>query len=340
MLELRFDPIKNQFVAIATRRQNRTFHPPKDFCPLCPTKPGEMQTEIPASDYDIVVFENKFPTFSRFPDKLSLGKLDSEALHGGKLASEEEFLPYIKKESKGICEVVCYTSNHDLFLEDMPEKKISNLIKVWMDRYAELGGKNYIKYILIFENKGKEIGVTLSHPHGQIYAFPYIPAVILEELKSSKKYYRRNKKCLHCKIIEREIKDKSRVIIKNNSFIAFIPFYARWSYEVHIYSLRHVGSLYELKNKEVTSLAKIIKELINRYNKLFDFRMPYVMVIHQNPTDNKNYNYYHLHFEFYPPYRTKDKLKYMAGCELGAGTFINDTLPEEKAEELRKVNCV
>jgi len=328
MLELRFDPTKNQFVAVATKRQERTFHPPKNFCPLCPTKNSKMATEIPASDYDIVVFENKFPTFSRFPDKLS----------SGKLASEEEFLSYIKKESKGICEVVCYTSNHDLFLEDMPEQKISNLIKVWMDRYTELGGKDYIKYILIFENKGKEIGVTLSHPHGQIYAFPYIPPVVLEELKSSRKYYRQNRKCLHCEIIEREIKDNSRVIIKNNSFVAFIPFYARWPYEVHIYSLRHIGSLYELKSTEVTSLAKTIKELINRYNKLFDFRMPYVMVIHQNPTDNKNYNYYHLHFEFYPPYRTKDKLKYMASCELGAGTFINDTLPEEKAAELRKIS--
>jgi len=117
--------------------------------------------------------------------------------------------------------------------------------------------------------------------------------------------------------------------------VAFIPFYARWPYEVHIYPLRHLQSLYELEKAEIMSLSKIIKELVNKYNRLFDFRMPYVMVIHQKPTDNKNYDFYHFHFEFYPPYRTKSKLKYMAGCELGAGTFLNDALLEEKAAELR-----
>ena len=137
-------------------------------------------------------------------------------------------------------------------------------------------------------------------------------------------------------IIDEEIEKKDRIVIKNEDFIAFIPFYARWPYEVHIYSLRHFGSFVDLKNNEIGSLAEILKELINRYNKLFDSRMPYVMVVHQNPTDGKDYSYYHFHFELYPPYRTKDKLKYLAGCELGAGTYINDTLPEEKAKELRQ----
>jgi len=300
--------------------------PPKDFCPLCPTKNSKIITEIPESDYDIVVFENKFPTFSRNPDKLDVGE-----------ANKEDFFSFSKKKSKGICEVVCYTSNHDLFLEDMPVKRISNLIRVWQDRYFELGKKSFIKYVFIFENKGKEIGVTLSHPHGQIYAFPYIPPIALEELRSSQKFYRKNKKCLHCEIIKKELKDKERIVIENKDFVAFIPFYARWPYEVHIYCLRHLGSLCELYDREVTSLSKIIKELVNRYNKLFNFRMPYVMIIHQKPTDNKNYDYYHFHFEFYPPYRTKNKLKYLAGCELGAGTFINDTLPEEKAAELKSI---
>ena len=208
---------------------------------------------------------------------------------------------------------------------------------MWRDRYLVLGKKEFIKYVLIFENKGKEIGVTLSHPHGQIYAFPYIPPVALEELRSSQKFYRKNKKCLHCEIIKKELEDKERIVIENKDFVAFIPFYARWPYEVHIYCLRHLGSLCELDDREVTSLSKIIKELVNRYNKLFNFRMPYVMIVHQIPTDGKDYPYYHLHFEFCPPYRTKNKLKYMAGCELGAGTFINDTLPEEKAAELRSI---
>ncbi len=312
---------------MATKRQERTFLPPKDFCPLCPTKNSRIITEIPESDYDIVVFENKFPTFSRSPDKL-----DNHNNADGK-----RVFSFLKKPSRGICEVVCYTSEHDLFLEDMPVEKIRNLIKVWQDRYFNLGNKSFIKYVFIFENKGEEIGVTLSHPHGQIYAFPYIPPVILDELKSSKEFYRKNKKCLHCAIIKNELSDKKRIVIKNDDFIAFIPFYASWPYEVHIYSIRHLGSIGELEEREINSLSKTIKELINGYNRLFGFRMPYVMVIHQKPTDGREHSYYHFHLEFYPPYRTGDKLKYMAGCELGAGTFINDTLPEEKAEELRDI---
>ncbi len=273
-----------------------------------------------------MVFENRFPTFSENPNRVDNKKLN--------IGSDFQ---YKLKESRGICEVVCYTSNHNLYLEDLPLEKINNLINVWKDRYLILGGKKFIKYVLIFENKGEEIGVTLSHPHGQIYAFSYIPPIILEELKSSKKFYRKNKKCIHCKIIERELKDRVRIITANKDFIAFIPFYAGWPYEVHIYPLRHLESLCQLNDRETNSLALVIKELISRYNKLFNFRMPYVMIIHQKPTDNRSYNYYHFHFEFYPPYRAKNKLKYLAGCELGAGTFLNDTLPEERAAELRSI---
>ncbi len=319
MLQLRYDPIKNQIVAYATKRQGRTYHPPKDYCPLCPTKNKLISTEIPDSSYEIVVFENKFPTFSVEPDKMD-PIVD---------------LPFKIKESKGICEVVCYTQEHDEYLEDQPIRRIENLIKVWMDRYYDLGKKDFIKYVFIFENKGKEIGVTLQHPHGQVYAFPYIPPMIKEELRNSREYFKDKEKCLHCEIIKKEMNKKSRIVQKNKDFIAFIPFYARWPYEIHIYSLRHFGNFCDLRKTEITSLAKILKGIINKYNKLFNLRMPYVMVVHQNPTDGKDYPYYHFHFEFYPPYRTNNKLKYLAGVELGAGTFINDTLPEEKAEDLR-----
>ena len=153
MLQIRYDPIKNQKIAYATKRQGRTFHPPKDYCPLCPTRVGGIETEISEPEYDIVVFENKFPTFSKKPDNLQL--------YGNRLFKT---IP-----SKGICEVVCYTENHDQYLEDQSIEKIEKLIRVWADRYINLGKKDFIKYVFIFENKGKEIGVTLSHPHGQIY---------------------------------------------------------------------------------------------------------------------------------------------------------------------------
>jgi UDPglucose--hexose-1-phosphate uridylyltransferase len=321
MLQSRKDPIKNNRVAIATKRQGRTFLPSKDYCPLCPTVNNEILTEIPSKEYNIAVFENKFPTFSRNPDPIN----------------NSNCAPFYMYPSKGICEVVCYTQNHYEYLEDQPLIKIENLIKVWIDRYYDLGNKKYIKYVFIFENKGKETGVTLLHPHGQIYAFTYIPPIIKEELSSSKKYFKANNKCLHCVVIERELKDDKRIVLKNKNFVAFIPFYAKWPYEVHIYPLSHHENIAFLSGEEIKDLAKILKELINRYNLLFDFRMPYVMVIHQSPTNKKDYNYYHFHFEFYPPYRTNNKLKFLAGCELGAGTFINDTLPEEKAKELKDV---
>jgi UDPglucose--hexose-1-phosphate uridylyltransferase len=325
MLELRFDPIKNFFIANSTIRQERTFLPPKDFCPLCPTKIINNPTEIPEKDYEIVVLENKFPTFSRKANEIV------------KDLSGNGYILYNKKRSLGICEVVVYSSNHDLFLEDMPTGKINNLINVWQDRFNELGARSFIKYVHIFENKGKEIGVTLLHPHGQIYAFPFIPPILKTELGSSKKYFEKNKRCIHCDIIKREILENSRIVVKDDKFLVFVPYYARWPYEVHVYPIGHIGTICDLNNEEVEHLSMILKELINRYNKLFNFRMPYVMGIHQNPTDGKNYDYYHLHFEFYPSYRTENKLKYLAGCELSAGTFINDTIPEEKAQELRNV---
>jgi len=318
-MEIRYDPIKDQKVAYSIKRQNRTFHPKREYCPLCPTISDGMETDIPEKDYYIVVFENKFPTFAENPDAVR---------------NASSF--YTKHESKGICEVICYTPVHDVFLEDLPHDNIVDLVKVWKDRYIALGKKDFIKYVYIFENKGKEIGVTLSHPHGQVYAFSYIPPVVEQELISSEKFYSQKKECIHCMIIKEEAADKGRIVSKNNDFIAFIPYYAKWPYEVHIYSRRHIDSLKDFTIKEMDSLAKMLKGLVSKYNNLFNFRMPYVMAIHQRPTDGGNYEYYHFHIEFYPPYRTKDKLKYLAGCELGAGTFINDTLPEEKARELRE----
>lgn len=325
MLELRFDPIKNQYVAYATKRQARTFFPSKDFCPLCPTKSVKYLTEINEQDFDIVVFENKFPTFSRDPNEIKQENLIKTNLE------------FRKEKSLGICEVIVYSANHDIFLEEMPVKKISNIIKVWQDRYFELSNYDFVKYVLIFENKGKENGVTLIHPHGQIYAFPFIPPIPEMELNSAKEYFFKNKRCIHCDILEQEIKLKERIIFENEYFVIFIPYYAKWPYEVHIYPLRHLGSITEINSEEVYSLAQALQELIRRYNKLFNFRMPYAMIIHQDPTDGRRYEYNHLHFEFYPPYRTKTKLKYIASVELATGIFINDTLPEEKASELKVI---
>ncbi len=320
MSELRWHPILGQWVVTATHRQDRTFLPPDDYCPLCPTKPGAFPTEIPSEDYEIVTFENKFPSM-RHP--ASDPAVESHGL-------------YKVRKSEGICEVVCYTPRHGGTLTDATLSEMGNLIDVWCDRFDELGSHDFVDYVLIFENKGKSIGVTLTHPHGQIYAFPFIPPNIQTELDSMSAHYDKNGSCLMCDIIAQEQTDRSRIICENDTFTAFVPFFARFPYEVYVAPKDHRKNILELTDSEKDGMANILKVVLNKYDNLFDMSLPYMMIMHQSPTDGGDYPYCHFHIQFHPPNRTKDKLKYLAGCETGAGTYINDTLAEEKAAELRE----
>jgi UDPglucose--hexose-1-phosphate uridylyltransferase len=232
--------------------------------------------------------------------------------------------------------VVLYSPQHQGTLTDRTVAEIRRLVEVWADRYRELAAYSYVKYVFIFENKGEAIGVTLSHPHGQIYGFPFIPPIIQRELASCQDHQTRTGRCLYCDILEEERSDGRRVIAENASFLAFIPFFARWPYETHLASKAHRLCLSDLANSERWDLAEMLKTLLLKFDGLWGFSMPYMMVMHQRPTDGLEHEYYHFHIEFYPPHRTRDKLKYLAGCESGAGTFINDTLAEEKAAELRR----
>jgi UDPglucose--hexose-1-phosphate uridylyltransferase len=319
MSELRWHPLLGEWVATATVRPDRRFLPPPDFCPLCPTKPGGFPTEIPEPTYDIVAFENRFPSLSPDPPQ--------PAIEG------DDFYPV--RPSIGECEVVVYTPNHSSTLAREPVEQIYKLVQVWTDRYAELAARDYVDYVFIFENKGEAIGVTLHHPHGQIYAYPFVPPRVLRELEQSKKHFDETGKCLLCDILEKERSDGRRIVAENESFAAYIPFFARYPYEVHISAKRHVLDLTEFDRREQADLAAILKQVIAAFDKLFDVSFPYMMVLHQKPSDGKDYDFYHFHIEFYPPMRTATKLKYLAGSETGAGLFINDTLAEEKAAELR-----
>lgn len=321
MSELRFHPFLNQWVITATQRQDRTFHPPDDYCPLCPTKPGGFPTEIPYDHYDIVVFENKFPSLRHPP------------LHP---AIEGSVVTPVRK-SAGVCEVVCYTDQHTQTLANLPYEQVRKLTRVWKDRYVELGKIEEVEYVFIFENKGKEIGVTLSHPHGQIYAYPFIPPILTEELRSERAYFEENGKPLMEEWLEFELSSGSRVVWQNDTFVAIIPFFARYPYEIYVTPKRHISSLAHMDVAELDDLAEALLAVTRRYDKLFDLSMPYVMAVHQEPTMH-GYEFNWFHIEFYPPYRTANKLKYLAGSEAGAGAFINDTLPEEKAEEMRNLD--
>ncbi|MFN2502092.1 MAG: galactose-1-phosphate uridylyltransferase [Pyrinomonadaceae bacterium] len=319
MSELRFNPVLGEWTATATARQDRTFLPPADYCPLCPTLPGGFPTEIPAADYDIVAFENKFPSLKTHPPE--------PAIEG------DDF--YRVRPSVGVCEVVVYSPRHSATLTTEPIEQIYKLILVWTERFRELGSLDFVNYVFIFENKGEAVGVTLHHPHGQIYAYPFIPPVILKELKQCRKHSDSTGRCLFCDVIAKEQAFEQRIIAENDSFLAVIPFFARYPYETHIFAKSHKQALTDFERGEQFHLAEILKQVLVAFDGIFERSFPYIMSIHQRPSDGGNYENYHFHIEFYPPMRTREKLKYLAGSEAGAGMFINDTLPEEKAAQLR-----
>ncbi|MEA4883710.1 MAG: galactose-1-phosphate uridylyltransferase [Clostridia bacterium] len=339
MSELRWNPILEEWVVTATHRQDRTYRPPEGFCPLCPTHDAESPTEVPLPGYEIVVFENKFPSFRRAPGQPAVQGTDLQPV-----------APPV-----GVCEVVLYTDDHHATFADLPVERITNLVDVWTDRYEELGALECVDYVLIFENKGDAVGVTLSHPHGQIYGFPFVPPRAAKELESAERHLADTGRCLFCDLLSDELTDGRRMVAENAHFAAFIPFFARYPYEVHVMPKQHRTCLPELDASERRGFAEILKAVTSGYDSLFGFSLPYIMVIHQAPTDRgehsssgtecdsdgvcvtgSHYGHYHMHVEFYPPHRTANKVKYLAGCESGAGTFINDTLPEEKAVELRE----
>ncbi|MCA1687580.1 MAG: galactose-1-phosphate uridylyltransferase [Actinobacteria bacterium] len=320
MNQLRWDPTLREWVAYATHRQDRTFLPPAEYCPLCPTKPGGFPTEVPRESYDIVVFENKFPSFSpEAPEPDEPGDPLTPTAPG-----------------RGVCEVVLYSDEHGATLAGMSERRIRNLVEVWADRYEDLGSLDYVDYVFIFENKGEAIGVTLHHPHGQIYAYPFVPPRPKKELEAARRYRDENDgRCLHCDLLAGEHEDGRRLVAKEEHFTAFVPFYAHFPYEAHVYARRCAPSIADLADEERRDLARVLKRLLMGYDRLFGFSLPYMMVMHQAPTDGDDHGgIAHFHIEFYPPNRTADKLKYLAGSETGAGAYIVDALPEETARTL------
>jgi UDPglucose--hexose-1-phosphate uridylyltransferase len=320
--QLRWDPTLREWVVYATHRQDRTFLPPAEYCPLDPTKPGGFPTEVPRESYDIVVFENRFPSLlSDAPEPEEAGSPLTPTAPG-----------------RGICEVVLYSDDHHGTLAGMSEKRIRNLVEVWADRYGELGSVDFVEYVFIFENKGEAIGVTLHHPHGQIYAYPFIPPRPKKELEAATEYRSENEhRCLHCDLLSQEHEDGRRLVTKGDHFTAFVPFYAHFPYEAHVYARRCAPSIADLSAEERRDLARVLKRLLVGYDRLFGFSLPYMMVMHQAPTDGGDYEgVAHFHIEFYPPNRTADKLKYLAGSETGAGAYVMDALPERTAGRLRE----
>jgi UDPglucose--hexose-1-phosphate uridylyltransferase len=294
----RFNELRGEEVVYAVARQDRTFLPDTEHCPLCPTRPGHPPTEIPFSSYEIVVFDNLFATF---------------------------------EAPQGAAEVVVYTDDHEGSFSTLAAERAEALMWVWRQRYEELAARADIDYVLIFENRGVEVGTTLHHPHGQIYGFPFLPPVVALELAADA----RLGGCAACALLARELDDAERVVYENESVVAYVPFAARWPFETHVVLREHRSSLVECSADELKALASALQRLTRGFDRVFARPFPYVMVVHQAPTDGRGDG--HLHVEFYPPLRTAEKLKYLAGCEQGAGTFIMDVMPEASAITLRDV---
>ncbi len=299
MGELRFEELRGEWVDYAIHRQERTFLPSEELCPLCPTRPGGPPTEIPFPAFEIVVFENRFPAF---------------------------------ESPRGAAEVVVYTDrHHDSFATLAPERARA-LMWVWRERYEELGAREDVEYVLIFENRGVEVGVTLHHPHGQIYAYPFLPPVPAAERAADA----RLGGCALCVLMGRELEDGRRIVFENEHVLVYVPHAARWPYEAHVVLRAHRPTLGHCAAAELDALADALQALARGYDALFERPFPYLMVVHQAPTAAGAEREGHLHVEFYPPLRTAHKLKYLAGSEQGGGVFIVDTLPEESAAALRE----
>jgi len=313
MAELRWNPLLNDWVMIASHRQERP-QMPKDWCPFCPGS-----GKVP-DNYDVLAYDNDFPALMLNPPEP-----DDVAT---------EF--YRVAPAYGKCEVILYSSDHYASLPRLPLSHIRKLVDLWCNRFIELSKYEKIKYIFIFENRGEVVGVTIPHPHGQIYGYSYIPLKIQRELESCKRYYEEKNECLICRMNQEEISFKKRMVIENDHFLTYLPFFTEYPYGVFIVSKAHKSKITDFTDEEKNSLAEILRDTVGTLDSLFDYEFPYMLCMHQSPVNSESCDtFYHFHIEFYPPMRSRDKQKFNASSETGAWAPCNTTAPEEKAEELR-----
>jgi UDPglucose--hexose-1-phosphate uridylyltransferase len=301
---LRWDRLLGEWVAYAEQRQARTFLPAADSCPLCPSRPGSS-TEIPAGSYDVVVFENRFP-----------------ALPGG---------------ASGRCEVVCFTAEHDSSFARLDPRRVGTVLSAWADRTAELGGSDGIEHVYCFENRGEEVGVTLHHPHGQIYALPFVPPRTNQLLASALAHRASTGGNLFDDVLAAELADGRRVVQRNEHWAAFVPEAARWPFEVLLFPTRRVPDLASLASPARAAFAEIYLQVLGRLDALFDAPMPYMAAWQQAPSRHQAARAeLALYLQVMTVRRAPGRLKYMAGTETGAGVWSNDVLPETAARMLRE----
>jgi UDPglucose--hexose-1-phosphate uridylyltransferase len=242
---------------------------------------------------------------------------------------------YVRRAARGTAEVVCYHPDHSLTFADLMPNEAEEIVRVWRERYRELGRRAEVNHMLIFENKGEISGASNPHPHCQIYATNFVFKFIETEARASQRHLAETGRVLFQDIIAAERADGRRIIAENDNAIAFLPYFARYAYEVFVAPKATHPNLAALSGAEVRDFADVLKQVLIKFDNLWQMPFPYVMPLHQAPTDGGDHSGFHFHIEFHPPLRKPNLLKYLAGPEIGGGNFLSDTSPEEKAAELR-----
>jgi len=333
--EERWHPLREEWVIVAAHRQDRPWIGQQvrareaavpSYLPDCYLCPGNVRVSGARNDdyTGTFVFDNDHPSVGpKAPDVLTPPPA-----------------PYRNRPARGIARVVCYSPRHDLTLAELEVQEVDALLAVWQDQYRDLGARPEIAHVLFFENKGDVVGVSNPHPHCQIYATNFVFKTIETEARAGQRYLEDTGRVLFQDILAAERTDGRRIIAENDSAIAFIPYFARYAYEVFVAPKATYPSLAALSGRERADFAGVLREVLIRFDNLWQMPFPYVMPLHQAPTDGGNYDGFHFHVEFHPPLRKPNLLKYLAGPEIGGGNFLSDTAPEQKADELRAVPTV
>ncbi|MCU0664009.1 MAG: galactokinase [Myxococcota bacterium] len=317
MSELRYNPMLRTWTMVGANRQGRP-HLPKDWCPFCPGS-----GKVPDA-FDVLKYDNDFPILSleAGPPELPPSPL------------------YKSAPATGKCEVILYSSIHQARLHELEQAHVEKLVDLWIERTSALSRDPRIRYVFPFENRGEEVGVTMPHPHGQIYAYGFVPAKVEAELASCRAHFDETGHCLVCDMNAEERRFGGRMVMENESFLAYLPFFTDYPYGVMVAPKAHRPSLLNLDGQERRDLAALLKSLTAAFDRMFERPFPYMMVFHHAPVNAPNHAdcgpYTHFHIEFYPPLRAKDKIKWYAGSEMGAWAAGNVMRVEDSVLHLRR----
>ncbi len=318
LLHRRYDRLTDAWVLVSPARNVRpsttTTGEGAPPCPLCPGGP-----ELPGP-FGLAVFENRYPSMSPHAPEPNAGAND------------------LVRSSRGRCLVVVYTANHVEHLADLSLQQFADVVAVWRERTTALWAEGH-DYVMAFENHGSDVGATLPHLHGQLYAYGHLPPVTATKLTSHDHHRRVHGDCLGCRLIAEDL-DSDRVIHVNDHFVAAVPFASRWPLEVHVRARQHgTGRLGDLADDAALDLVRALSDVVRRYDRLWGFPLPYMMCVQEAPPERcgAGSTDWHLHVELLPPHRNPHRLKVRASVETALGSFINDTLPEQVAAELRAV---